>query len=450
MTRSYVRFTLLAVAVAAFAVASAVPCLALMLISPTQDQIVRENVKVALPASQVPEESFISIMVGDPGAEQFVMAVDSKSVVSRNGVVTVVWNSKAPYRTMSDPKTDRFFKDGVYSLRAEIHQQSSNSARILDSGSVKVVLKNKIARSNPAPGVSLVNRLSFGQLNTYHVRANAEVFQVVSGVGLPIAGGLGLSSDFKIVQSVEDVRGDGGILLRYRMDPKASVTAFGQRTLLYNSTSLKPQIYTLMDKYGNVSKRNMFKKQAQYTITGVLPILPKRTVKEGDSWSDSLYLKIEGITDPIEFKGSCMLDSFEWQNGKECVKLVSQMTGSGKISLAQGGIRSTGAIKANVVTYFAYKTGRLIKRDISLEFPADVDSGIADMTQTPAMTSGPGVPGYSTSPLGDDDDDDSSYSARGNSPVIGAPMPGGMPMSGNSGNAKKGTVIINTAILLES
>jgi len=398
MTRSLSKCFLSAVLVAASILLTGVPCRSMTLISPTADQVVREGVKIVIPASALPsgflyggdsQRPFIGILVGEPGSEEFVEAVSASSVVQNGNNVIVYWDSKSPYRDKSDPKTDKYLKDGTYSLRVQIYEQTQQSSKVVDSASVRIVLKNKVDRTSPAPAVTLANALAFGQSNSYRIRTGLQLFDMVD---LPILSSLGVGGDFRVLQTVEDVRANGQIMLRCRLDDSASTDIFGWHTLLYQGQKLLPQLYRLVDKYGNVFNPNMFKKQAQYTITDVLPALPNKLIKEGDSWSDSMSLKVEGITGVIKLTGSCMLDSFEWHQGKECAKLVSQMSGNGQISFNGNKIRSAGPIKARVTTYFAYKTGKAIARVIDLSFPVAIEQGAGDPGATP------GVPEPTTPP----------------------------------------------------
>lgn len=293
--------------------------------------------------------------------------------------LTFYWDSKAPYRDQSNSTTDKFFKDGRYAIKVNIHD---SQGKIVDTATVNVDLKNKVPRTNPAPAVPLVYRLSFGQIDTYAVHADVQVFQVVNAVSLPILGGLGMTSDFKVVQSVEDQRSNGEYLLRARVDEGARVGSFGKSRILYRSAANRPQLYRLITKHGNVTKANMFKKQARFAITDVLPILPRSPVKEGDTWPASMHLKVEGLTGAIAFTGTSSLDSFEWQDGHECAKIVSQLTGKGSISLSGGKVRSTGGdVTAQVTTFFAYRSGRALRSEIALEFPAVVEPGAGEYSE---------------------------------------------------------------------
>lgn len=365
---------------------------ALTLLSPTQDQIVRENVRITIPLGALPaglvssvsdagssaprQRPFIALHVGDANAQTFVAAMSGDSGVVSGGNVSFYWNSKAPYRDPAQPKVEKFFKDGNYVLRVDVHDYQG---KVIDSATVRVQLRNKVPRSNPAPAVTLIHRLPFGQSRVYRVHADAQVYEMVSGVGLPIAGGLGIASEARIFQTVDDVRNDGSVLLRYRVDKDAWVSSFGRRRVLYENEQFSPQLYRLVSKKGHVIKSNVFSRQAQYTITDILTVLPAKPVREGDSWPSTMTLKIEGITNPVAFSGTSMLDSFEWQDGRECAKIVSRMTGEGRIMLAGGKIRSESTkVQAQMTTFFDYRSGTLIKNDVLLDFPALILPGAGE------------------------------------------------------------------------
>lgn len=451
MSRCHIRMFLCVVIFAALATL-AVPGWSMTLIAPTPDQIVRENVRIAVPLSSLPsgffekseaERPFLSISVGEPGKEAFVEAVSAGSVVKKNDSISFFWNSKAPYREPSDPKTDKFFKDGNYSLKVEIHEQTQSRSKILDTATVMVVLKNKVPRTNPAPGVNLINRLAFGQINTYGVHTGVQVFDAVR---LPILGGLGITSNFKVIQSVEDVRSAGELLLRCRVDDDANVTLFGEKTMVLADQPIKPQLYRLVNKYGKVINANMFKKQAKFTITDVLPMLPNKAVKEGDSWPDAVTLKVEGLTNPIKLSGTCRLDSFEWERGQECAKLISDLTGNSRISLNNGKIRSTGAaIKARMVTYFAYKTGKMLKREIDLDFPALIAPDAGDFSQAANQSAATTAASYA------DEEDDTTSGAKKSTKSAGraGSSSGSSGSSAQDSGMKKGSVQMNVVIQLE-
>jgi len=437
---------------------------ALKLLQPTPDQVVRENVRITIPVSELPpdfvvpegetvpekERPFLTLSVGAAGSERLVAALGPDAGMVKDGGVTFYWDSKASYRDPQDPGHERYFKDGKYTLTVQVY---GPFMKLFDTATVNVELKNKVPRSSPAPAVRMVNRLVFGESHSYKVHAEVQVFHVVSGTKLPILGGMGMTSDFGIIQSVEDKRPDGSYLLRCRMEPEGFLSSFGKKLRLFALDQPKPQLYRLVDKYGNVITRNVFSRQGKYTIMDVLPVLPQQAVREGDSWPTTTDLKIEGITAVIPLTGASQLDSFEWQDGHECAKIISTLTGSSAIAMDNGRIRSSSdRVTATLVTFFAYKTGKMLRRDITLEFPASIMPGAGQIegAGTGAEASG-GTPyvaplsPYPTEP-GEEEDMRAPRMPPPRSPY--SPPSTGRGMDTGEGAAKKGSVQINVVVKL--
>lgn len=428
---------------------SAACCGAFQLLAPTEGEAVRESVKIMMPASAVPDSGFISVLVGETGAEKFVAALSRDSAKSVGGNLVFYWNSKAPYYDQSskDPMKPIYFKDGRYPVKLQIHDAKGKA---VESAVTTIELKNRVPRPNPAPGIVLANKLSFGQVNSYRVHTDVSVFELVNKIGLPLLGGMALSADGVVIQSVEDVRPGNEFLLRLRQDEKTYISSYGVKRYVYEGESLKPQLYRLVNAHGKVVKANMFAKQAKYQIMDILPVLPPQAVKEGDSWPDLMTLKIDGLTPLVKLKGSAMLDSFEWQNGRECAKITSMLAGDCPIVLANGKIEGAGPVNAVVTTYFAYKTGQMLQRDIRFSFDAAIASNVDDGTQYAAPDAY--TPPAMTSPYGDEGEG-AMYDANRGSRGPRAGMPG-VDARGNGGDrtqnsGKKGKVQFDIAVKLE-
>ncbi len=252
--------------------------------------------------------------------------------------------------------------------------------------------------------------------------------------------------DFKVIQSVEDVQPTGKCLLRCRLGADPSVSSFGTKTLLYTDEEFKPQLYRLVTRYGDVVTANVFKKQAQYSVMDVLPVFPHRAVKEGDSWPDKFALKLEGLTALISMEGASQLDSFEWQDGYQCAKITSHLTANDRVSLNGGRIRGTGKLNLEMTTYFAYQRGILVRREMTLDFPAVMsdDAGeAAPATETTAVGTALSMPGAGL--LGDEDNPDGLPVGPGQRRGRSAQD------SSDSGNRKnRGEVEITTVVSLGS
>lgn len=451
MVRCYGRSVALACAMIVFGAAQ---CGAFQLLAPTEGQAVREYVKIQVPADAVPEGGFISLLAGETGAEKFVVAMSRDSAKAANNILTFYWNSKAPYYdpNAKDPTKPIEFKDGRYPLKIQVHDAKG---KMTETADVNVEIKNRVPRTNPAPGIALANRLVFGQINNYRIHCDVAVFEMVNGIGLPLFGGMGLSGDMTIIQSVEDARSNGEYLVRLRTDEKTYVSSYGVKSYLYAGQELKPQLYRLLNKYGAVLTANMFAKQAKYRIMDILPVLPSGTKKEGDSWPDTMTLKIDGLTPLIKLKGSAMLDSFEWQDGRECAKITSILSGDIPITLANGKIRGAGPVDAKVTTFFAYKSGMMLKRDIRFTFDASILPGAGDNPNAGDNSPNAGLmppPDAGSMPYGDETDPSYGRSRQPVAPPVPSYGPGtGVGAKANPADtgAKKGKVELDIVVRLE-
>ena len=174
MVRSYVRrVPAVAIAVVLLAFCS-IPCHSLALVSPTENQIVREMVKVMIPAGAlpagfvspkgetVPEKNrpFVTLLIQEKDRRQLVTALAPDAGAVKNGVFTFYWDSKAPYREKSDPKVDKYLKDGKYTLIVELHDATG---KVADAASVTIDLRNKMDRSKKA-------RIAIGSLHDEFTR----------------------------------------------------------------------------------------------------------------------------------------------------------------------------------------------------------------------------------------------------------------------------------------
>ncbi len=463
------RFSLILTALAVILALAAIPSCALQILSPTPDQVVRENVKITVPESDLPPDfvipkgeiapeklrPFVSVSVVTGGQEKLVAAISASAAVAKDGKVSFFWDSKAPFREtgVSDKNQEYHWKDGRYTLKIQLYDATGKAG---ESASVPIELKNKVSRRDQA--VQLVNRMAFGESHSYAVHADVQVYHVVSGTYLPILGGMGMTSNFKIIQSVEDRRDDGSYMLRCKLDD-GFVSSFGQKQELYPIGRPKPQLYRVVDRLGNVVNRNVFSRQAKFSIMDVLPVLPGRSVKEGDSWPTKLELKVEGITRVIPFTGTSVLDSFEWQNGHQCAKIVSDLIGSSTIYMDNGRVvSSSDKVKAKAITYFAFASGRMLRREVSLEFPATIKPGAGQLDGSSVAQSGPSSGGSQITSIATMYSDEAYGDAppmtgpAGPPPGFGLGTPSGSTESSTTSSDalnKKGSVRIDLVVQLE-
>lgn len=415
---------ILGVALLLSLVCTALPAVALNLISPTDMQVVRENVAITISADALPDGGFLSLYVSQDtiGSDSFTVALSPDKAIRKGNRVTFYWNSKSAVRSEAKPKEDRILKDGIYNVRVNVH---SDESKIKDYTSIKIDLRNKIVRPSPAPGVLLNNKLVLNQTSIYDVKAIAQVY---SDQDTPILGGLNLAASMSVYQTVEDIWPDGSRLLKYKLGKDTYVTSMGALTYLYPNPATRPQLYKLVHANGNVVNQNVFARQKQFSVMDLLPVLPNRKVKEGDSWNDRMRFKVDGVTENLTLTGKAVLDSFEWEQGKQCAKVISNLTSESKISLLSGKLTSdAGKINAKVVSYIAYKESKCIRRDIVIDFAALIQQGLEG-----SGGMGMGAPGYGEGAVGGP----GGVIAPGGPGMMGPGAGGGMPgMMGPGGGA---------------
>ena len=408
------------VALLSILVCIAVPAVALNLISPTDQQVVREKVDITLAADALPDGGFVSLYVSPTDkieTDSFSVALSPDEAVRKGSKVTFFWDTKTPFRDELNQKSVILLKDGSYTIRVNVHDRES---KIKDYTTIKVVLKNKIVRSSPAPGILLQNKLALAQSDTYDIKAAAQVY---NDQAAPILASLGLSASMGVYQTVEDIWPDGSRLLRYKVSPDTYVTTLGTLRYLYPNAATRPQLYKLVSPAGGVITHNVFARQKMFSVLDILPVLPNRKVKEGDSWNDAMSFKVDGVTEDLDLKGTAVLDSFEWEQGKECAKIISNLSSESQISLLNGRLTSdVGKITAKVTSFFDYKHGKCIKREVLMDYAALIQSGLESGSGA-GMGSGPS--GYGEGTMG------------GPGGIIpggtGTGMPGGMMRPGAAG-----------------
>ncbi len=370
---------------------------ALTLMSPTDGQTVKENIKFVFPSAALPKDGYVSLdlVMGDD--LQLITATDqaSDTITTSGDQTTFIWNTKAPFFTSSDDRTGRLIGDGQHVLSLHIHDASGNT---VDKTRVTVNVKNTIDRSSSEPGILLFYKLPYGQQNLYIVQSKVALLDSSDN---PTMDTLRMSGEFRLSQSVEDVQPDGLRLMRYKVGNSAYISYYGGRQPLYTAFNKAPQVYRLLNKFGSVTDPDVVGgKNKNVNVMDILQVLPTTPVKTGDTWPDKMNLKLEGLTDLVALDGTATLTGFEWQDGRECAKIESELKGNGLIRFT--GVQSApGAqIVVKSVTYFAYNENRAIRRELNIEFPAIMVQGANVLGPTgagagmmPGMGPGASMPG---------------------------------------------------------
>ena len=390
MVRKWFVANLNIIPAAALFVLAAQAAAAVTIITPADGGIVREKVKIAIPQSAVPSGGFISVVID--GRFQASACIPPKSEAN----VTYIWNTKAqiddPRGTL--PEAERWVRDGQHEIEVLVHNALGVN---IESKKISVRVANRVPVTNPAPPIVLRYKYRIGDITRYRVKVRGEL---LDSTGRDLLGGqTAFESDFVIGQWIEDTRGDGSALVRYKLveAPKVSVmgqpialTQLGQENMLIPSS-----IYKMIDKYGRTLDTNVITKGMSNTISDVMVTLPAGAVKVGHTWQSSERLKIEGLGELIKFTTNYQLDNLEYEKGMECAKITAKLASANvKFNLFQGFEADKSGITGNSDVFFAYRIGKVIKAHSVLEMNATIDANavgnLANSSgQSVDMTSGP-------------------------------------------------------------
>ncbi|MBI2843097.1 MAG: hypothetical protein HYX78_06825 [Armatimonadetes bacterium] len=356
-------------------IASITQAFAVTLASPTEGQVVRDQVAIIVPKSSLsaadPSTCFLSVKIDG----RFVAAVSASQPVTNGKApaspnIVYVWDTKAPIDDPLLPEDQRHYKDGKHEIVVEAHALQAGSTRDVIMGTAKanVNLQNRIERPNPAPPIRLAYHYRLGQENDYRVAINGELLE---SNGTSLTGGQPpIQAEFEVAQVTEDVQDDGSALLRYKVQDNGFAQVFGQINLLGQSGQVFKSVYKIIDAAGATIADNVLSTKSDTKVTDCLIKLPNKPVQVGESWPTSFAMKLEGLCELAEFKGNSRLEALEWEQGLECAKITSKLTGSPAFAFLPSG---AGAVKATSTAYFAYKLGKLIKHTMVLEFKTAIE-----------------------------------------------------------------------------
>ena len=119
--------------------------------------------------------------------------------------------------------------------------------------------------------------------------------------------------------------------------------------------------------------------------------------------------------------------------------------------LLGGKIKSSGnSVSAQSITFFAYKTGKMLSREITLEFPVNIEQGVESYVpgDNDNVFSDSSTSSANTSVSGDpDDDEDAAQPASSRSRSYGGY--GAANNGATQSASKKGSVQIGISVSLE-
>jgi len=437
----FCRFSVLIVAITAMA---AVPVFAIAIQSPTEGQIVRDQVKIVVPktslAPEVAGTGFLVVKIDG----RFIAAVGLTSTDNKaySDSVVYIWKSKDPISDPTLSAEDRYFKDGKHEITVEGFGPNESGKYVsLETAKVTVNLQNKVAQTDPPAPIKLRYRFRIGQENIFRFTTYADI---LSPAGVSLSGGqYPIQGQFSVLQAIEDLQSGGSAALaRYKVDKNGFTQLYGNVNMIAYTGSPLKSVYKIISNTGRTLEDNVLSQTVEATVTDTLVWLPSRLVQVGETWPCTFRLKLEGLCDVTDFTGTSTLEGLEWEQGYKCAKIVSKVRGlpdfkfleeqenSGlqnmpygqmanqitapyatALSWAEGTDTSGGSvgaggmptvkkkkpkiagpIDATITSYFAYETGKLIKNVITMEFQSTLSADTIAGLQQKVNVSGGNIP----------------------------------------------------------
>jgi len=370
---------------------------ALTVASPTEGQIVRDQVAIVIPKSSLPSDVASSGFVVIKIDGRFCAAVGASESTSTSKAparpsIVYVWDTKAPINDPALPEDNRHYRDGRHEIVVEAHGMDGRKDSVAGTATVNVNLQNQIPRPNPAPPIKLTYRYILGQQTKYKVTVSGEV---LNSTGLSLTGGQApVFAEFVVDQDVEDARPGGSALLRYKVEKdNGFAQIFGQASLLGQTGQPFRSVYKILSSAGETLDANVLSTRSDIQVTDCLLTLPGRPVQVGEAWRTTYHLKLEGLSDTMDFTGTSTLNDLEWEGGWECAKISTTLSGSPTFKfLPQGS--AIGALNVTNTAYFAYKRGKLLKDTTLIEFSTTLDDAVlANLQAQTAVPTASGTAG---------------------------------------------------------
>lgn len=409
-------------------------------VRPLNDARVREKVEFRLPLRSIPEGGFIGITVNN----QFKQAVAPIALTTDRdkGHLVYHWDTKA----LKIP-------DGKHKVEFTLYAPGGEGRepRVMERTSVNVEVANKVAV--PRDGVLLKYRWTPGRTAEYKTNLQMKTITEIKQSGITPTEDLLLSASMGMFMNMMDNAGGIG-LLSWMPKPPFRVQQ-GQQVSQFTEESLGP-VFQEVDSSGTVRyQTTSLMGQAGRTVyfaVGDLPILPPRKVKEGFRWAsqvvlyDPLSSGEKGALDvSSRFPVSAKIESFEWEKGYKCAKIVYELSGNvpGQFNLA-GMQLSKPKMKLTRVVYFAYDIGQVVRATMTMEFEqtirgSQMAGGGMGMGGSMGIGGGvggpPGIGGRTGFGASEDDTEDGGRFGRGGGRGGG----GGLPRGGGAGFGQPGT-----------
>ena len=143
---------------------------------------------------------------------------------------------------------------------------------------------------------------------------------------------------------------------------------------------------TGLDELPKISMGMGGERSAKEFFTDLLPLLPDKAVKTGDTWTTPIDRSVQQGPITLTIKGEAVnvLEGVETVQGMECVVIKTRTENAIEGSGSQMGmeLKIKGTSKRTATLYFAYKEGMLVKIKNDESSKIDIDAGTMVIPQT--------------------------------------------------------------------
>ncbi|MDR3709824.1 MAG: hypothetical protein P4L33_16130 [Capsulimonadaceae bacterium] len=318
----------------------------LQFISPLDGATIRETIPVRLPRADYPPTGYLTITIDG----NFIQA----TALPDTGDVAYLWDTKGSYALPNNPDQRVFITDGDHTIMVKVFNRDNT---ILGTAVAKVRVANTIPELKD--GVKLVYRWQSSPDLRYHRTSSIEMVNSNPGVAAdPVQ-----KSDVQFRRMVEDSEG-GEFLIRDMVQDNGIVITKGAAAYVQTAYALKGRLRTVNATGATVKESRPINPGGSHFGFSV-PSFPPRRIQVGDSWQSTIETSLQWACEhPTRLKGSAHLDSFEWQDGYPCAKIVETYSGLADYSIdaATNDVPPvTGTtVQLTRTVWFAYTSGRLI------------------------------------------------------------------------------------------
>lgn len=406
------------------------------IVRPQNNARVREKVEVRVPLRSVPPGAFIGVTIDN----QFVEAIAPSAMRTDREKDQLVydWDTKA----LKVPDGKHKIELTLYSPGGE-----TQAPRILERTSVNLEVANQI--KVPAGGILLRYRWTPNRAVSYRSSFQIKNVSEVKQSGLTPQEELLIDMQYGMLLSVLTPSTTQSLISWTPLTPMKILT--GQQYNFYDEQSVGP-VFQEIGSTGAVHyQSHALGREGGTTFysVGDLPILPARKVPVGFEWASQivLYDALESgskgdvaIAQRIPCRAK--LESFEWEKGYKCAKIVYELSGTipGRTQVA-GMSLDRMKFKLHRVVYFAYDIGQVVRSSLNIELEQTIRQQGGGMMGGMGTGGPPGIGGRGGFGMGGEDDDGGMMRGgrgggfgRGGGGGFGAPgVPGAQGFGGSAG-----------------